>query len=232
MRCRTAALWRPEEGQPDDHAGLSPTLLRLLREEPLRRLTILDVGCGSGRLTFAIASEAARIIGIDRSSEAIERASRKAAALELPHVAFRCLDAETVDYHDLGPPDLVAANLCMSDEILRRAGAALAPGRAIVFAAFHHDQWKESGKVSRDAYTEARVEGALEAAGFAPVYLGLEQAVVAFAGPDDAMAYVEAAGLSDRWKADSRWEGFRRYLQDGGRELTARARVIVKARRR
>ena len=205
----------------------------MIFEEPLRERTLLDVGCGSGRLTFALAEEAGRIIGIDWSGEAIERARQRASTLGLDHVTLLCCDAERIQYRDLGAFDLVVANLCMSDEILRRAAAVLAPGRFIAFAAFHRDQWKESGKVSRFAYGEGQLERALLEAGFEPVYLGVEQEVVHFASADDSLAYLDATGLAGKWKADSRWQGFLLYLQGGGKEeLTIRARVIVKARRR
>jgi hypothetical protein len=183
-------------------------------------------------LTFALADDAGRMIGIDRSGEAIERARRRAAALRLSHVTFRCLDAEAIDYRELGPISLVVANLCMSNEILRRAAEALPPGHAIVFAAFHLDQWKESGKISRYAYGERQTETALAEAGFTPVYLGVEREVLSIASPDEGLAYLEASGLSGKWKADGRWDGFVAYLRAGGREITSRARVIVKARRR
>jgi SAM-dependent methyltransferase len=213
------------------HGELSATLLRLIREEPLAERTVLDVGCGTGRLAFALAGETGRVIGIDRTREAIERAQQRAGAGGLTHVTFRCLDAEAIDYRDLGPIDLVVANLCMSDEIMRRAAAVLPPDHVIVFAAFHEDQWRESGRRSRFAYAEDELEGALARTGFHPVYLGVEQEVLHFGHPDDGPAYIQAAGLADTWKADSRWEGFRLYLDRGGRRLTATARVIAKARR-
>jgi SAM-dependent methyltransferase len=223
---------RAGEGDPEDHAGLSPALLRLIREEPLSDLVVLDVGCGSGRLAFALANEARRIIGIDRAPDAIDRARARGTALGFSHVAFHCLDAETIEYRDLAPIDLLVANLCMSDEILRRAAAALPAGRHIAFAAFHHDQWKESGRTSQYAYGEERLERTLADAGFEPIYLGVEQEVVVFTAPEDGLAYVEASGLAAKWRSDGRWEGFRVYLQNGGRHLTIRARVIVKAERR
>ena len=231
-RHRIERPYRTGEGGEEDHVGLSDTLLRLIREDRLRERTILDIGCGSGRLTFALAEEADRMIGIDRSNEAIERAGNRAAVLRLDRVAFHCLDAEAIDYRSLGPINLVVANLCMSDEIIRRAAAALSPGHVIAFAAFHRDQWKESGKISRYAYGEAQLEAALSEAGFEPVYLGVEQEVVSLGSPDEAMEYLDAAGLTGKWKTDGRWQGFLAYLQGGGRELTIRARVIVKARRR
>jgi len=223
--------YRAGEGGEANHAGLSATLLRLIREEPLRDRTILDVGCGSGRLTFALAKAVGRIIGIDRSNEAIERARQRAAALRLDHVTFHCLDAEAIDYRDLGPITFVVANLCMSDGILRRAAAVLSPGHVISFAAFHLDQWKESGKISQYAYGEGQVETALSEAGLKPVYLGVEREVLSLATPDEGLTYLEGSGLSGKWKADGRRQGFVSYLQGGGRELTVRARVIIKARR-
>jgi SAM-dependent methyltransferase len=231
-RHRVERPYRTGEGDREDHVGLSPTLLRLIREEPLSERVVLDIGCGSGRLALALANEAGRIIGIDRASDAIDRARERSAALGLSHVTFRCLDAETTDYRDLAPIDLVVANLCMSDEILRRSADALPPGRHIVFAAFHQDQWKESGRVSQYAYAEAQLERALADAGFEPIYLGVEQEVLLLAAPADGLTYLEASGLAAKWKSDGRWEGFSRYLQDAGRRLTIRARVIVKARKR
>lgn len=231
-RRRINRPYRASEGPEDDHARLSAPLLRLIREEPLRERTVLDVGCGSGRLAFALATQAGRIIAIDRSSEAIERAQQHASTLGLDHVTFSCCDAERTDYRELGPIDLVVANLCMSDEILRRSATALPSGRSIAFAAFHRDQWKETGKVSRFAYGEDQLERALSEAGFEPTYLGVEREVLSLRSSDDGLAYLNAAGLAERWKADGRWQTFLLYLQEGGKELTIRARVIVKARRR
>lgn len=229
---RIARTYRPSDGREAKHSLLSETLLSLIREEPLRERTVLDVGCGNGRLTFALAEETGRIIGIDRSDQAIEQAAQRARAQGLSRVAFICCDAERIDYAELGPIDLVVAHLCMSDEILRRAGAVLASGCCIAFSTLHKDQWKESGRSSRFAYGEQDVEAALAAAGFDPVYLGSERQILSFAAADDALAYLEESGLVGKWKAESRWEGFHAYLERGGRELTIRARVTVKARRR
>lgn len=231
-RQRIERTYRPGEGHEARHGILSATLLRLIREEPLRERAVLDVGCGNGRLAFALAEEAGRIIGIDWSEQAIEQASQHVRGLGLNHISFVCGDAERIDYGELGPIDLVVAHLCMSDEILRRAAAVLAPGRCIAFSTLHRDQWKESGRSSRFAYGEQDAETALTAAGFDPVYLEAEHEVLSFAAAADALAYMDALDLIGKWKTDSRWEGFLAYLERGGRELTIRARVTVKARRR
>jgi len=231
-RQRIERTYRSGEGREAIHGGLSDTLLRLIREEPLRERTVLDVGCGNGRLTFALAKEAGRIIGIDWSEQVIQQARQRARISGLDHITFVCSDAERIEYRELGPIDLVVAHLCMSNEILERAAAVLAPSRYTTFATLHRDQWKESGRSSRFAYGEEDVEVALTTAGFDPVYLEVEHEVLSFAASGDALAYLEASGLTEKWKTDSRWEGFLAYLQCGGRELTIRARVNVKARRR
>ncbi|WP_337287722.1 methyltransferase domain-containing protein [Candidatus Methylomirabilis sp.] len=231
-RQRIERAYRPGEGREARHGILSDTLLRLIREEPLRERTVLDVGCGAGRLTFALAQEAGRIIGIDWSEQAIEQARQHARTLGLHHITFMCCDAERVEYRELGPIDFVVAHLCMSNEILERAAAALAPGRYIAFATLHRDQWKESGRSSRFAYGEEDVELALAAAGFDPVYLEVEHEVLSFTAASNALAYLGDSGLIGKWKTDNRWEGFLAYLERGGGELTIRARVNVKARRR
>ncbi|HWR21349.1 MAG TPA: class I SAM-dependent methyltransferase [Verrucomicrobiae bacterium] len=231
-RQRVERTYRPGERHEAKHGSLSDTLLRLIREESLRERTVLDVGCGKGRLTFALAEEAGRIIGIDWSDQLIQEAGQHARTLGFDHITFMCGDAERIEYRELGPIDLVVAHLCMSDEIIRRAAAVLAPGCCIAFSTLHQDQWKESGRSSRFAYGEQDVETALTAAGFDPVYLEAEHEVLSFAAAADALAYMEALDLIGKWKTDSRWEGFLAYLERGGRELTIRARVTVKARRR
>lgn len=231
-RQRIERAYRPGDGREARHGVLSATLLRLIREEPLHERTVLDVGCGTGRLTFTLAGEAGRIIGIDWSDQAIEPACRRARSLGLDHISFVRCDAEQIDYAELGPIDLVVAHLCMSDEIIRRAAAVLAPGRCLAFSTLHRDQWKESGTSSRFAYGEQDVEAVLAAAGFEPVYLETEHETMSFAASADALAYLEDSSLIGKWKTESRWKGFLSYLERGGRELTIRARVTVKARRR
>ncbi|MGH7370140.1 MAG: class I SAM-dependent methyltransferase, partial [Candidatus Methylomirabilaceae bacterium] len=76
-RHRVERPYRVGEGDQEDHVGLSPTLLGLIRDEPLPELVVLDVGCGSGRLAFALANEAGRIIGIDRAPDVIDRARER-----------------------------------------------------------------------------------------------------------------------------------------------------------
>jgi SAM-dependent methyltransferase len=65
---------------------MAADLLELLEAKPGER--ILDVGCGTGHLTAKIAANGARVTGIDRSGEMIQRA--RAA---YPALRFEVMDA-------------------------------------------------------------------------------------------------------------------------------------------
>jgi hypothetical protein len=93
---------------------------------------------------------------------------------------------------------------------------------------FHVDQWKETGKVSRFAYDEARMRAALESRGFSVEALEVEREVRRFDSVEEGLA--AAVGLEDRWKADGRWFRYIAFLESGGRTLT-RSHLLVKARR-
>src|SRR3954447_26098065 len=64
---------------------------------------ILDLGCGTGRLTAQIAASGARVVGLDAAPEMIERA--RAAYSELPFVVA---DAVTFAFDE--PFDAVFSN--------------------------------------------------------------------------------------------------------------------------
>jgi SAM-dependent methyltransferase len=206
--------------------GVSARFLDLLAREPLGRSRVLDVGCGAGRLSLALAPVSKWVIGLDRDVSLIQEARRRAAAAGLTNVEFHEADVEA-DPYEPWRPDLVTAHLCASDAIIERAGRALAPGACLAMVAFHVDQWKETGKVSRFAYDEARMRVALESHGFAVEALEVEQDVRRFDSVEEGLA--AAVGLEDRWRADGRWFRYIAFLESGGRTLT-RSHLLVKAR--
>lgn len=210
------------------HEALSPSLLAWLAEERLATGTVLDVGTGTGRLALALAPRARRVLGIDVDAGALVEARRRARRAGVGNVLFIVADAEQVDYRSLGRPDVVAAHLCMSDAIAARAAEGLGHGGVLAFAAFHVDQWRETGRVSRFAYDEERARAVLGAAGFRVEALAVEQEVARFASREEAEAH--AAPFRRKWEADGRWEGWQRFLEGGGLALTE-SRLVVLARR-
>ncbi len=207
--------------------GVSARFLDLLAGEPLGRSRILDVGCGWGRLSLALAPAARWVIGLDRETTLIQDARRRAAEAGLSNAEFHEADVESESY-ERWQPELVTAHLCASDAIVERAGRALRAGCCLAMVAFHVDQWKETGKVSRFAYDEEQMARVLEERGFAVEAVEVERAVQRFASVEEGLA--AAVGMEDRWKADGRWFRYIAFLEGGGRTLT-RSHLLVKARR-
>lgn len=207
--------------------ALSPRFLALLAAEGIEGTRALDLGCGSGRLTRWLAPRVKHVVGLDRDGGTLRQARRLAGLAHLSNVEFHEVDVDRAEY-DRWQPDLVTAHLCASDAIIERAGRALAQGQCLAMVGFHVDQWKETGKVSRFAYDEARMERALRLHGFAPEVLECERDVARFGSVEAGLA--AAVGLEDKWRADGRWFRYIAFLEEGGRTLT-RAHLIVKARR-
>ena len=208
-------------------SGISPRFLSLLSEEELAGKRALDLGCGWGRLTFALAPRAGRVVGLDRDAIGIREARKRAAAAGLDNVEFHEADVEREEYGRWAP-DVISAHLCASDAIIQRTGRALPPGGVLVMVAFHVDQWRETGKVSRFAFDEGRMGTLLRGAGFEPEVIEVEREVKRFTSVEEGLA--AAIGLEDRWKADGRWYRYLGFLEAGGRTLT-RSHLIVKARK-
>jgi SAM-dependent methyltransferase len=208
--------------------GLSPTLMAWLAAAPQTTGNVLDIGTGTGRLALAVAPRARRVLGLDTDAGALVEARRRARRAGVGNVLFVVADAETADYRALGRPDAVVAHLCMSDAIVERAGAGLSRGGALAFAAFHADQWRETGTVSRFAYEEERTRAVLAAAGFRVEGLEVEREVARFESAAEALRAV--GRLREKWQGDGRWAAWERFVAEGGRTLT-QSRLVVLARK-
>lgn len=208
--------------------GLSPRFLGLLTDEPLMGRRLLDVGCGTGRVALALAPRCGHVVGLDREPALIAGAVERAARAGLGNAEFHVADVEAAGY-EAWRPDIVTAHLCASDAIIERAARALPAGSPLAMVAFHVDQWKETGKVSRFAYDEARMRASFERAGLEVEALEVEADVQRFDSVEEALA--AAVGLEERWRADGRWFRYIEFLESGGRTLT-RSHLIAKGRRR
>jgi predicted TPR repeat methyltransferase len=213
----------------------SPTLMGLILAENIQNKWLLDIGCGSGGLTFELAPHAQYIVGVDISQKEIHRARELAKQKALTHVEFIQGDAEKTPYLEFlhgRRPDLIVANLCMSDEIIHKSFEALDGGSCLIFACFHYDQWIESGIPSRFAYTEERLREVLERTGFAIEFFQIEKEIVKFESQEEMIdLYFKDSPLKAKWMKDGRWERWLQYVRQGGRFLTVKSHHIVKARK-
>ena len=70
--------WTPDEGFPE-LVDVSGAILDLMTDAPLRRPSVLDLGCGTGALGVALLEMgASRVTGIDLSPASIDLARRRA----------------------------------------------------------------------------------------------------------------------------------------------------------
>jgi len=210
-------------------SSVNATLLDLIRAEPIGSFCLLDVGCGSGALSFALAPSSKHVIGIDILADRIGEAKRYAAANSVTNVSFVVGDAYITDYKSLGSIDMVISNLCMSDEIVKRSYEALDVGRPFAFVCFHSENLKELGRRSRFSYSESGMRRLLLDVGFKVEYLGVETKRVEFGSKREALDYFDDS--TKAWlHSDGRLGAFLSYLDGGGRSVT-RSRLVVKARR-
>jgi SAM-dependent methyltransferase len=104
---------------------------------------VLDVGCGPGRHSLALARRGIEVVGVDHSEEFVALA-RKAAAAEGLSAEFRAADVRDLDEH--GAFDAVIC-LCQGgfgllggpddEALIAKFAEALKPGGKIALSAFH-----------------------------------------------------------------------------------------------
>jgi SAM-dependent methyltransferase len=108
-------------------------------------MRVLDVGTGAGDVAFLAANlvgSSGQVIGADRSQEALESASRRAAELGLPNVTFELGDPAELRFDE--PFDAVIGRYVLMFQpdpagMLRSLLQLLKPGG---IAAFHEPDWE------------------------------------------------------------------------------------------
>ena len=132
--------------------------LELLRRHGLdANTTLVDLGCGTGLLTAAAASEAGRVVGVDPSAAMLDHARRRRGAVEWVQAGFLTYE------HEGDPPRLVHSRNALhhlpdfwKGIALARIHDLLAPGGVLVLRDLVYDF--EPSKA--DASVEERVAGA------------------------------------------------------------------------
>ncbi|MFW9917482.1 MAG: class I SAM-dependent methyltransferase [Candidatus Thorarchaeota archaeon] len=135
------SLVRPE-GTMHHRFILNPCIWELL--EPVKGSFILDAGCGEGYLSRKLAIAGANVVGVDFSSQMIEKC--KLAASEVPSVdlSYHCAEIQQMPFLADQSIDKILSNLCfpnLETEIVGKAllefHRVLKPGGWLVFSILH-----------------------------------------------------------------------------------------------
>jgi 2-polyprenyl-3-methyl-5-hydroxy-6-metoxy-1,4-benzoquinol methylase len=127
---RQAEAFEPFTRQLFQQAGIS------------KGMRVLDVGCGSGDISFLVAElvgQTGEVIGADRASEAVERATARAKAKNLRNVTF--LEGDPAELQFDRPFDAVVGRFVLMyypDPVatIRKLRAHLRPRGLVVFQEF------------------------------------------------------------------------------------------------
>lgn len=136
---RVGQNWAAEWERTDrSFAALTPHLLAAIAQEPGAR--VIDVGCGAGELSIAVASARpdAQVTGVDISGELVAAASSRAAGLA--NLSFRVADASSWEA-DGAAPDLYVSRhgvMFFTDPpaAFAHLSASAAPAARMVFSCF------------------------------------------------------------------------------------------------
>lgn len=99
--------WEPE-GEFRPLHDINPIRLQWINAHaPLKGKTVLDVGCGGGILSDALAREGAQVLGIDLSEKALQIAQLHAMEAQTLNVQYRCIAVEDLAAEQPGKYDII-----------------------------------------------------------------------------------------------------------------------------
>jgi 2-polyprenyl-6-hydroxyphenyl methylase/3-demethylubiquinone-9 3-methyltransferase len=142
---RLAARWWDPRGEMAALHAINPVRTRYIERAAggLRDKTALDVGCGGGLLTEALARGGARVTGIDLAQASIEVAQAHAREQKLD-IEYRTVSAEALAAERPGSFDLVCC-LEMLEHVPHPASVVAAcaqltrPGGTVVFSTINRN---------------------------------------------------------------------------------------------
>jgi 2-polyprenyl-6-hydroxyphenyl methylase/3-demethylubiquinone-9 3-methyltransferase len=111
---------------------------------PLGELKVLDVGCGGGVLSDAMARAGANVTGIDLSSKALRVAQLHALEAQTPNVTYREVSAEALAEEQPGTFDVVTCMEMLEHvpdpaSVVRACSALVKPGGWVFFSTLNRN---------------------------------------------------------------------------------------------
>ncbi|MDO9198621.1 bifunctional 2-polyprenyl-6-hydroxyphenol methylase/3-demethylubiquinol 3-O-methyltransferase UbiG [Rhodoferax sp.] len=111
---------------------------------PLKGLQALDVGCGGGVLTDAMARSGAQVTGIDLATKALRVAQLHALEAQTPNVQYREVSAEALAAEQPGSFDVVTCMEMLEHvpdpaSVVRACSALVKPGGWVFFSTLNRN---------------------------------------------------------------------------------------------
>jgi 2-polyprenyl-3-methyl-5-hydroxy-6-metoxy-1,4-benzoquinol methylase len=130
-----------EQGLTQAHSYILPTLIDWLSSAGVE--TVLDLGCGNGALTNALAAEGFRVTGLDSSESGIAIASEHHPEIEFIHSSLN----DPLPQHLRNRFDAVIAvevveHLLLPRYVFERAREALNENGRFILTTPYHGYWK------------------------------------------------------------------------------------------
>jgi 2-polyprenyl-6-hydroxyphenyl methylase/3-demethylubiquinone-9 3-methyltransferase len=135
-----ASRWWDKESEFKPLHEINPLRLGWIQDHVrLRGLSVLDVGCGGGILSDAMAKEGAEVLGIDMSTQALGVARLHALEANTPGVTYREISAEELAAEKPGAFDVVTCMEMLEHvpdpaSVVRACATLVKPGGWVFFS--------------------------------------------------------------------------------------------------
>jgi 2-polyprenyl-6-hydroxyphenyl methylase/3-demethylubiquinone-9 3-methyltransferase len=140
-----AHRWWDLEGEFRPLHQINPLRLAWIKSLcPLDNLTVLDVGCGGGVLSDAMARSGAKVTGIDLAAKALRVAQLHALEAQTPNVDYREVSAEALAQEQAGAFDVVTCMEMLEHvpdpaSIVRACAELVKPGGWVFFSTLNRN---------------------------------------------------------------------------------------------
>lgn len=154
---RQRRFWTRRAITWDHGAGSNPGLVKVVNEvvrqaDPKQGEHAIDLGCGSGQVTLALAPKVSSVLAVDISTKMIDLLAENAAAVGIGNVSGRAMPVEQLDFEPASV-DVIVTNYALhhlrdADKpiLVQRAYGWLRPGGRLVIG----DMMFGRGSDSRD----------------------------------------------------------------------------------
>jgi 2-polyprenyl-6-hydroxyphenyl methylase/3-demethylubiquinone-9 3-methyltransferase len=140
-----AHRWWDLEGEFRPLHQINPLRLAWIKSLcPLDNLKVLDVGCGGGVLSDAMARSGAKVTGIDLAAKALRVAQLHALEAQTPNVDYREVSAEALAQEQAGTFDVVTCMEMLEHvpdpaSIVRACAELVKPGGWVFFSTLNRN---------------------------------------------------------------------------------------------